>query len=78
LVGTTGTTGANATTVIAGSGTVNAVKIVIGDGSVGGGEIIYKTSTNKGGVIMVAPNGTCWKMTVDNSGNITTQSVVCP
>ena len=30
------------------------------------------------GVIMKSPNGSCWRLTVDNSGNIVTTSITCP
>ena len=30
------------------------------------------------GVIMKSPDGNCWRMTVDNSGNIKTESITCP
>ncbi|MDG1435066.1 MAG: hypothetical protein P8Q41_13690 [Saprospiraceae bacterium] len=35
-------------------------------------------STISSGVILTSPNGSCWKLTVDNSGNIVTTSVTCP
>ena len=74
--GATGPTGPNGTTVLGGSATVNTTKLVMG-GTGNGVEIIWKTPNN-GGIIMVAPNGTCWKLGVDNSGNLTTQSATCP
>ncbi len=43
----------------------------------GAGDIAYKTAPAQG-VILVAPNNTCWKLTVGNTGNIITQSVTCP
>jgi len=30
------------------------------------------------GVILKSPDGNCWRITVDNSGNLTTASVTCP
>jgi hypothetical protein len=30
------------------------------------------------GVIMKSPNGGCWRLTIDNSGNIVTTSISCP
>lgn len=30
------------------------------------------------GVIMKSPNGNCWRLTVDNSGNVVTTTIVCP
>ncbi len=30
------------------------------------------------GVIMTSPNGQCWRITVDNSGNLMTNSITCP
>ena len=43
---------------------------------VSGGDIFVNNSAN--GVILKAPNGGCWRITVDNSGNLTTTSVSCP
>ncbi|MCE2503822.1 MAG: hypothetical protein J4G05_07160 [Chlorobi bacterium] len=43
---------------------------------VGGGDIYVNNSAN--GVILKAPDGNCWRVTVDNSGNLTTTSVSCP
>jgi len=41
-----------------------------------GGDFFIENSTN--GIIMKSPNGSCWKLTVDNSGVVTTTSVTCP
>lgn len=30
------------------------------------------------GVIMKSPNGNCWKLTIDNNGNLVTTSITCP
>lgn len=30
------------------------------------------------GIIMKAPNGGCWKLTIDNSGALTQTSIICP
>jgi hypothetical protein len=35
-------------------------------------------SDNTKGVILTAPNGTCWRVTVDNSGNLVRTSTPCP
>lgn len=43
---------------------------------VGGGDVYVNNSAN--GVILKAPNGNCWRITVDNSGNLTTTQVACP
>lgn len=43
---------------------------------VGGGDIYVNNSAN--GVILKAPNGGCWRITVDNAGNLTTTSINCP
>lgn len=43
---------------------------------VGGGDIYVNNSAN--GVILKSPDGSCWRITVDNSGNLTTTAVTCP
>lgn len=38
---------------------------------------IYIEDINKG-VIMKSPNGTCWRVTIDNLGGLVTTSITCP
>lgn len=38
--------------------------------------LYIKDSTK--GIIMTSPNGTCWQVTVDNTGGLVTNSVTCP
>ncbi len=40
------------------------------------GDIYIENANN--GVIMTSPNGNCWRMTVDNVGNPTFNSITCP
>ncbi len=40
------------------------------------GDVFLHDSSN--GIIMVSPNGSCWKTTVNNSGNLVTTSTTCP
>lgn len=40
------------------------------------GDAYINNSAN--GVILKSPNGTCWRIAVDNTGNLTTTSVTCP
>lgn len=40
------------------------------------GDVYLNNSSN--GVIMKSPNQQCWKMTVDNNGNLVTVEVTCP
>jgi hypothetical protein len=60
----------------------NDGKIGIGTTSPGsqlqvkGGDIFIEDIGS--GVIMKSPNGTCWRMTVDNSGNPVFASITCP
>lgn len=49
--------------------TTDSVKITGGD--------LYITDISKG-VIIKSPNGTCWRMTIDNNGSIITTAVDCP
>jgi hypothetical protein len=70
--GPIGPTGANGTTVLPGSTTTSSIIVING-----AGDIQYKNSTNQG-VVLIAPGGGCWKLAVDNAGNLTTQSVPCP
>jgi hypothetical protein len=30
------------------------------------------------GIVLTAPNHTCWLLTVDNDGNLVTKFVMCP
>ena len=43
---------------------------------VGGGNLYL--SDNSGAVILTAPDSTCWSLTVDNSGTLSTTSIPCP
>lgn len=43
---------------------------------VGGGDIYVNSSAN--GVVLKAPNGGCWQIKVDNTGQLTTTAVTCP
>ena len=70
VTGLTGPTGPNGTTVLGGTGATSSIIVI------SGGDIQYKDINNA--VILKSPNGSCWKVTVDNSGNLTTQSVTCP
>jgi len=38
---------------------------------------IYIEDINKG-VIMKSPNGNCWRITVNDSGNIVSSPINCP
>jgi hypothetical protein len=71
LTGPTGATGPSGTTVLTGTGTYQPLLIV------NRGGVQYKNLPDEG-VVLKAANGTCWKLTVDNSGNLVTQSVTCP
>jgi hypothetical protein len=79
LTGATGPTGPNGTTVLSGTYTPVGAKLVMGNATTGA-EIIWKNGlNNNGGVILKAPNGSCWRLSVDNSGNLTTQALsTCP
>jgi len=71
--GPIGLTGANGTTVLPGIGSTSA-KIRIT-----GGELYQDLNTGSGsGIIIKSPNGNCWKISVDDTGNVTTQSITCP
>ena len=55
-----------------GIGTLDpAAKLQVEDGD------IYIEDINKG-VIMKSPNGLCWRMTIDNTGNTVTSQISCP
>lgn len=43
---------------------------------VGGGDVYVNGSAN--GVILKAPGGGCWRITVDDNGRLTTAAVACP
>lgn len=70
--GITGVTGANGTNVLPGLGTTSSIIVINGPG-----DIQYKNSTSQG-VILIDPNGVCWKESVDITGKLTTQIVTCP
>lgn len=66
----TGPPGSFGNTVLPGTGSAQSMMRVIG------GDLVID---NIGfGVVMKSPDGNCWKLEVENSGNLTTQSVVCP
>jgi hypothetical protein len=44
--------------------------------SVNGGDV-YVESVNSG-IILKSPNGNCWRVTVDNSGNFVSTPITCP
>lgn len=69
--GLTGSTGLNGTTVLPGSASSQSLLIM------NGGGITYK-STPQEGMILIDANNACWKLSVDTSGNLTTQSIPCP
>jgi hypothetical protein len=71
LQGSTGPTGPSGTTVIAGTGSITPLIIVQG------GEIVHK-SIPSSGITLIDASNQCWRLGVDVSGNITTQSVTCP
>jgi hypothetical protein len=60
------------TSTIAGTGTTSPVIIING-----AGDIAYKNAPTQGAVF-IAPNNTCWKLTVTNTGQFVSQSVACP
>ena len=68
--GATGPTGAGVS-MIPGTGTKKPVLVM------NGGEIVYRSLPSKGIIVMDA-NNVCWQITVNTSGNITTQAVACP
>ncbi len=37
----------------------------------------YQTVVGKG-VIIKSPNGNCWRITVSNTGTLTTSAITCP
>lgn len=43
---------------------------------VSGGDV-YVSDINKG-IILKSPNGNCWRVTIDNSGNFVRTSIACP
>ncbi len=47
------------------------------NGTVVSHEDVYVDSNAKG-VVLRSPNNACWRLVVDNSGNLTTTSVTCP
>jgi hypothetical protein len=72
MAGITGPTGANGTSVVGGTGSYTPLLIVYNGG------IQYKNSPSSEGIVLSSSNGNCWKVFVDNSGNISTQAVTCP
>jgi len=72
VTGPTGPAGANGTTVLGGTGTLSPAVLVIDNGG------IRQNNSPDKGIVIIASNGTCWKVSVDTNGNLTTQSVVCP
>ena len=43
----------------------------------GNGEVTHKNNTNRG-IILIDANNQCWRLSVDITGNLTTQLVTCP
>jgi hypothetical protein len=60
------------TNTIAGTGTVQPLVVLNG-----AGDLAYKNAPTQG-VVFIAPNNTCWKLTVSNTGAFVSQSVTCP
>lgn len=46
------------------------------NGSTGGADLYFRTSAV--GVILKAPDGGCWRVSVTNAGTLTTTSITCP
>ena len=44
--------------------------------TVANGDVYLPNSNN--GIILTSPNGQCWRVTVDNNGNLTSASIPCP
>jgi hypothetical protein len=44
--------------------------------TISGGDININNSDN--GIIMKSPNGQCWKITIDNNGNLNSNAITCP
>jgi DUF4097 and DUF4098 domain-containing protein YvlB len=38
---------------------------------------VYLTDSTKG-IILKSPNGNCWRVTVDNTGNLVRTAITCP
>jgi hypothetical protein len=72
VAGANGATGANGTTVLGATGAITpCIRIT-------GGELYQDlTSATGSGITVKSPNGNCWKITVDNNGNVTTRPVTC-
>lgn len=68
--GPTGPTGAGSTVL---SGTASSTSLLV----MNGGDIQYK-NLPVSGIVLISPNQQCWKLTVDVSGNLVTQSIPCP
>jgi len=75
IAGADGATGYSGTTVISGVGARASLIVLTG------GDILYKNpplSPSYGIVLKDTVIGGCWKLGVDQFGNLTTQSVTCP
>lgn len=60
-----------------GSGTVNYSGYFKGAPVAVEDDNVYIKDFSKG-VVLTSPDGTCWQITVDNAGNLTTTSIPCP
>ena len=54
-----------------GAGFIPKSRIHVNDGDV------YVDNSTKG-IILKSPNGNCWRVTIDNSGNLVRTSITCP
>lgn len=77
---------------VAGADAPTQRMVVMGNGNVGIGNFVSSAPTAKlqiksgdvylenigSGVIMKSPNGQCWRVTIDNSGNLVRTSITCP
>jgi len=75
--GSTGIGGSNERMRIAGNGNVgigtNDPKTKL---QVSSGDVYVEDSTM--GIILKSPNGSCWRVTIDNAGNLVKTSITCP
>lgn len=70
---------ASDTTLTAGTGvtsTAGDITATAGNVVLDTGDVYVKDSAN--GVILKSPDGTCWRVTVDNAGALSAASITCP